>query len=112
MKMSQKFFLLGSSLFTFFCFCLPWVDDESGFQLIVGEGVIIIPLALMVTLMIIGCLLIWQSKIIIYFSSLIGIILLMIFLFSNLLFIEYGLSLTIVGFCLTIAGVTFFPKPE
>lgn len=112
MKMSQKFLLLGSSLFTFFCFCLPWVDDESGFQLIVGEGVIIIPLALMVTLMIIGCLLIWQSKIIIYFSSLIGIILLMILLFSNLLFIEYGLSLTIVGFFLTIAGATFFPKPE
>ncbi len=112
MKMSQKFFLLGSSLFTFFCFCLPWVDDESGFQLIVGEGVIIIPLALMVTLMIIGCLLIWQSKIIIYFSSLIGIILLMILLFSNLLFIQYGLTLTIVGFFLTIAGVTFFPKPE
>lgn len=112
MKMSQRFFLLGSSLFTFFCFCLPWVDDESGFQLIVGEGAFLIPLALMVTLMIIGCLLIWQSKIIIYFSSLIGIILLMILLFSNLLFIEYGLSLTIVGFFLTIAGVTFFPKPE
>ncbi len=113
MKMSQRFFLLGSSLFTFFCFCLPWVDDESGFQLIVGEGAIIIPLV--VTLIIIGCLLIWQSKIIIiiiYFSSLIGIILLMVLLFSNLLFIEYGLSLTIVGFCLTIAGVTFFPKPE
>ncbi len=110
MKMSQRFFLLGSSLFTFFCFCLPWVDDESGFQLIVGEGALIIPLA--VTLVIIGCLLIWQSKIIIYISSLIGIFLLMILLFSNLLFIEYGLSLTIVGFFLTIAGVTFFPKPE
>ena len=110
MKMSQRFFLLGSSLFTFFCFCLPWVDDESGFQLMVGEGALIIPLA--VTLVIIGCLLIWQSKIIIYISSLIGIFLLMILLFSNLLFIEYGLSLTIVGFFLTIAGVTFFPKPE
>ena len=110
MKMSQRFFLLGSSLFTFFCFWLPWVDDESGFQLMVGEGALIISLA--VTLVIIGCLLIWQSKIIIYISSLIGIFLLMILLFSNLLFIEYGLSLTIVGFFLTIAGVTFFPKPE
>lgn len=112
MKLSQRFFILGSSLFTFFCFCLPWIDDESGFHLIVGESPFLIPFALLVTFMTIGCIFFWQSKTLIFGCSWIGVFLLMIFLFNNLLFIEYGLSLTIVGFFLTIAGVSFFPKPE
>lgn len=112
MKLHQRFFILGSSLFTFFCFCLPWIDGESGFHLIVGEGAFLIPSVFLVTLMVIGCLLFWPSKIVIYISSLVGIILLMALLFNSLLFIEYGLPLTIVGFFLTIAGIRFFPKPE
>lgn len=115
MKLYQRFFILGSSLFTFFCFCLPWIDDESGFHLIVGEGAFPILPVFIITLIVIGCLLFWQSRfiiIIIFISSLVGITLLMALLFSSLLFIEYGLPLTIVGFFLTIAGVRFFPKPE
>ncbi len=112
MTLYQRFYILGCSLFTFFCFCLPWINDESGFHLIVGKGTFLIPLVLMVTLMIIGCIFFWQSRTLIYSCSLIGIILLMVELFSNLLFVEYGLPLTIVGFFLTMAGVRFFPKPE
>ena len=112
MKLYQRFFILGSSLFTFFCFCLPWIDGESGFHLIVGGGAFLILSVFIITLMVIGCLLFWQSKIIIYISSLVGITLLMALLFNSLFFIEYGLPLTIVGFVLTIAGVRFFPKPE
>ncbi len=52
MKLFQKFFLLGSSLFVFFCFCLPWIEDESGFQLIVSDDVFLTPLVFMITLMI------------------------------------------------------------
>lgn len=112
MKLCQRFYILGSSLFTFFCFCLPWINGESGFQLIVSEGTFFTPLVLMVTFVIIGCSLFWQSRILIYMSSLVGIIRLMVLLFGNLIFVEYGLSLTIVGFVLTIAGVRFFPKTE
>ena len=112
MKLYQRFIILGSGLFTFFCFCLPWVEDDSGFKLIVSEGTFFTPLVLMVTFVIIGCVLYWQSRILIYISSLVGIIRLMVLLFSNLLFVEYGLPLTIIGFFLTIAGVRFFPKPE
>ncbi|MCG9129867.1 hypothetical protein JT359_19930 [Candidatus Poribacteria bacterium] len=106
MKMSQRFFLLGSSLFTFFCFCLPWIDGESGFEHIDDDG----PYTLIVVLISIGCILLWKSKIPIVCSSLIGIILLMILLNNNLYYTEYGLTLTIMSFFLTIAGARFFPK--
>lgn len=112
MTLYQRFYILGCSLFTFFCFCLPWIDGESGFQLIVGEGTFFTPLVLMVTFVIIGCVLYYQSRILIYISGLVGIVRLMVLLFSNLLFVEYGLPLAIAGFFLTIAGITFFPKPE
>ncbi|MCG9129855.1 hypothetical protein JT359_19870 [Candidatus Poribacteria bacterium] len=112
MKMAQRFFLLGTSLFTFFCFCFPWIDGESGFHLIVGEGAFLIPSVFLIALLVIACLLFWQSRILIFVFSLVGIIFLMVLLFNNLLFIEYGLSLTIVGFFLLMAGVRFFPIPD
>ncbi len=110
MKLHQRFFILGSGLFTFFCFCLPWEDSRSGFWLCATDGSGIVITALIASLVIIGSILIWHSRILILISSIIGILIVLPGHLSNLRYIEYGASLTAVGFFLTIAGVRFFPK--
>lgn len=111
MKIYQRFFILGSGLFTFFCFRLPWDGGRSGFWHCANDdfGIIIALIASIVT---IGSILLWRSRILILISSIIGVIYVLSGHFSNLKHIEYGATLTAVGFFLTIAGVRFFPKSE
>lgn len=109
MKLYQRFFILGSGLFTFFCFRLPWDGGRSGFWHCANDGSGIM-IALIASLITIGSILLWRSRLPILISSIIGIIVVVPSHFSNLQHIEYGATLTALGFFLTIAGVRFFPK--
>ncbi|MCY4401657.1 MAG: hypothetical protein OXD54_03695 [Candidatus Poribacteria bacterium] len=112
MKLYQRFFILGSGLFTFFCFHLPWEGGRSGFWHCVNDSFGTITYALIASLVTIGSILIWRSKILILISSITGLLIALGDHFSNLRYIEYGATLTVVGFFLTIAGVRFFPKAK
>ncbi|MYG00250.1 hypothetical protein F4212_14120 [Candidatus Poribacteria bacterium] len=122
MKLYQRFFILGSGLFTFFCFWFPWLDNESGHELAGSKGTGFIAWVFVASIVIIGCTLFWQSRFIILTCCYISLFILMLLFFHDIfefdivnwsLFrVDYGIFLAAIGFFLTIAGVRFFPKTE
>lgn len=112
MKLYQRFFILGSGLFTFFCFSLPWDNSDTGLELISFNNTEYIIVAFIASLMIIGLILLWSSRTLLLICSIGGIFVLLILIFAEMRSIEYGALLTAVGFFLTMAGVKFFPITE
>ena len=112
MKLFQRFFILGSSLFTFFCFSLTWYNSDTGFELITSNNTEYIIVAFIASLVIIGLILLWSSRTLLLICSFGGLFVLMYLIFDNIRYIEYGALMTAAGFFLTIAGVRFFPITE
>ena len=110
MKLYQRFFILGSNIFTLFCFSLPWMNGYSGLAYTQYDEDGIIFIIFIISLIITGFILFWCTRILILVITYLGLFILLIFLFVNLDNIEYGLLLTVAGYILTIAGVRFFPK--
>lgn len=112
MKLYQRFFILGSGLFTFFCFSLPWEIDQTGFELISNINTGYLSVAFLASLVIIGLILLWSSRTLLLIFSFGGLLFVLFLIFDNMDYIEYGALLTATGFFLTIAGVRFFPITE
>lgn len=113
MKKYSRFITFGSGLLTFFCFGLPWIDGSSGIELANHGNFIII--ALIASLVIIGTSLIKMYRMSVIISSSVGLYCLFLLFFADRLDIsidgvhshdiQFGASLTAVGFFLAIAGV-------
>lgn len=120
MKKYVHYIPICSGLFTFFCFGLPWIHDESGIVLANSHDGWLISIAFIASLGIILTCLIRLNRKIIIISSCIGLLCLIplfFYRFLNLnleiltsfpISIRYGVFLTAIGFFFTIVGTLDF----
>ena len=121
MKKYSWYIPLVNGLFTFLCFGLPWIHDETGIELTnSGGGGWIVAIAFIASLVIILSSIIRKSRMVILVCSCVGLLcLLPLFFYKNLnlsldiltsfpIDIKYGVFLTAVGFFLTFVGTLDF----
>ena len=112
MKQYSRIITLCSGLLSFFCFSLPWVNNDSGIGLVNSDGAAFISIAFVATLVIIGTSLFRLSRGIVVISSCFGLFCILPLFFHFPVSVQFGAFLTAVGFFLAIASVLYFPKTE
>ena len=122
MKQYPRIITLCSGLLSFFCFSLPWVNNDSGIELVNSDGAAFISVAFVATLVIIGTSLFRLSRGIVVISSCFSLFCILPLFFHDILnldivnlspvSVQFGAFLTAVGFFLAIASVLYFPKTE
>ncbi len=113
---------LGSGFFTFFCFSLPWIHDESGIVLANSDDGWLITVAFIASIVIVVNSFIQGTRQVNNISSYIGLLCLIPLFFYRFLnlnleiltsypvSIRYGVFLTAIGFFCTIVGTINFVK--